>query len=53
MATPFTDKEIPPWGEKILMKKLIEKTKISELLEQLLLVAKNSNRGYGFANPIG
>ena len=45
----FTDKEITPWGGMILMKKLIEKTKINELLERLELPVQNSNRGY---NPI-
>lgn len=45
----FTDKEITPWGGMILMKKLIEKTKINELLEHLPLPTQKSNRGY---NPI-
>ena len=45
----FTDKEITPWGGMILMKKLIEKTKINEVLERLPLPQQNSNRGY---NPI-
>lgn len=45
----FTDKELTPWGGMILMKKLIEKTKINEALEGLGLPAQNSNRGY---NPI-
>ena len=38
----FTDKEITPWGGMILMKKLIEKTKIIEVLEQLPLPRQNS-----------
>jgi hypothetical protein len=42
----FTDKEITPWGGMILMKQLIEKTKINEVLERLPLPAQNSNRGY-------
>ena len=42
----FTDKEITPWGGMILMKKLIEKTKINELLASLALPQQNSNRGY-------
>ena len=45
----FTDKEITPWGGMVLMKKLIDKTKINELLARLPLPAQNSNRGY---NPI-
>jgi hypothetical protein len=45
----FTDKEFTPWGRVILMKKLIEKTKINEVLERLPLPRQNSNRGY---NPI-
>jgi hypothetical protein len=49
MATPFTEKKITPWGGMILMKKLIVKTKINELLERLPLQAQKSNRGY---NPI-
>ncbi|MFZ2322408.1 MAG: IS1380 family transposase, partial [Ignavibacteriaceae bacterium] len=42
----FTDKEITPWGGMILMKQLIEKTKISEVLERLPLPVQGSNRGY-------
>lgn len=42
----FTDKEITPWGGMVLMKKLIEKTKINEVLEHLPLPKQNSNRGY-------
>jgi hypothetical protein len=42
----FTDKEITPWGGMILMKQLIEKTKINEVLERLPLPAQKSNRGY-------
>lgn len=45
----FTGKEITPWGGMILMKQLIEKTKINEVLERLPLPAQNSNRAY---NPI-
>ncbi|MEO8230862.1 MAG: IS1380 family transposase [Ignavibacteriota bacterium] len=45
----FTDKEITPWGGMILMKKLIEKTKINGVLERLPLPSQNSNRGY---NPV-
>ena len=45
----FTDKEITPWGGMVLMKKLIEKTRINEVLERLPLPTQNSNRGY---NPI-
>lgn len=42
----FTDKEITSWGGMILMKKLIEKTKINEVLERLPLPTQKSNRGY-------
>lgn len=42
----FTDKEITPWGGMILMKQLIEKTKINEVLERLPLPVQGSNRGY-------
>jgi hypothetical protein len=45
----FTDKEITPWGGMVLMKQLIEKTKINQVLERLPLPAQRSNRGY---NPI-
>lgn len=45
----FTDKEITPWGGMVLMKKLIEKTKINEVLNGLDLPKQKSNRGY---NPI-
>lgn len=45
----FTDKEITPWGGMVLMKKLIEKTKINEVLGGLDLPKQKSNRGY---NPI-
>jgi hypothetical protein len=42
----FTDKEITPWGGMVLMKKLIEKTGISEVLKRLPLPTQGSNRGY-------
>jgi len=45
----FTDKEITPWGGMVIMKQLIEKTKINQVLERLALPTQNSNRGY---NPI-
>ncbi len=45
----FTDKEITPWGGMVLMKQLIDKTKINEVLERLPLPAQQSNRGY---NPV-
>jgi len=45
----FTDKEITPWGGMSLMKKLMEKTRISEVLERLSLPRQGSNRG---TNPI-
>jgi len=45
----FTNKEITPWGGMVLMKQLIEKTKINDVLATLPLPTQNSNRGY---NPI-
>ena len=42
----FTDKEITHCGGMILMKQLIEKTKINEVLERLPLPVQGSNRGY-------
>jgi hypothetical protein len=45
----FTDKEITAWGGMVLMKQLIEKTKINEILAGLPLPSQGSNRGY---NPI-
>jgi len=45
----FTDKEITPWGEMVLRKKLIDKTKTNEVFERLPLPHQNSNRSY---NPI-
>jgi len=45
----YTDKEITAWGGIVLMKQLIEKTKINERLASLALPVQGSNRGY---NPI-
>lgn len=45
----FTDKELTPWGGMILMKKLIERSAINDLLHRLHLPKQGSNRGY---NPI-
>ena len=45
----FTGKEITPWGGMVLMKQLIEKTKINDVLARLPLPTQNSNRGY---NPV-
>src|SRR3954453_12858559 len=42
----FTDKEITAWGGMIFMKKLIEKSAITEKLSELELPAQGSNRGY-------
>lgn len=42
----FTDKEITPWGGMVLMKKLIEKTGINELLSSLPLPCQASNRRF-------
>jgi len=45
----FTDKELTSWGGMILLKKLIERSRINEQLEALNLPKQGSNRGY---NPI-
>jgi hypothetical protein len=37
----FTDKEITPWRGMILMKQLIEKTKINEVIERLPLLHRD------------
>lgn len=42
----FTDKEISPWGGMILMKKLLDKSKIMEKLLEIQLPKPGSNRGY-------
>jgi len=42
----FTDKEITAWGGMIFMKKLIEKSGITEKLRESELPVQGSNRGY-------
>ena len=42
----FTDKEITAWGGMVFMKKLIDKSGIIALLNELELPAQGSNRGY-------
>jgi len=42
----FSDKEITPWGGMVLMKELIKRTKINELLKDMGLPNQKSNRGY-------
>jgi hypothetical protein len=46
MKIDFTDKEITPWGGMILLKKVIEKTKINAALQTMNLPQQRSNRGY-------
>lgn len=45
----FTDKEITPWGGMILMKEIIKRSGINEILQNIGLPTQNSNRGY---NPV-
>ena len=42
----FTDKEITPWGGIVLLKRLVEKTGMMSVLENLSLPLQGSNRGY-------
>lgn len=42
----FSDKEITPWGGMVLMKELVKRTKINELLKDIGLPNQKSNRGY-------
>jgi len=42
----FTDKEITAWGGMVLMKNLIDRTEVNEVLEQIGLPEQGSNRGY-------
>lgn len=42
----FTDKEITPWGGMALMKKMMERCNIDELISALGLPEPGSNRGY-------
>lgn len=42
----FTNKEITPWSGMILMKKLVEKTRIISILNQCDLPQQGSNRGH-------
>jgi hypothetical protein len=42
----FTDKDIPPWGGMILMKKMLDQCDIAGMIKTLGLPAPGSNRGY-------
>lgn len=42
----FTDKEITPWGGMALMKKMLDRSGIDDLISALDLPAPGSNRGY-------
>jgi hypothetical protein len=42
----FTDKEITPWGGLALMKQMLEKAGIKEILKEIPLPEQGSNRGY-------
>jgi hypothetical protein len=42
----FTDKEITPWGGMVLMKEIIKRTGINEVLTDIGLPVQHSNRGY-------
>lgn len=42
----FTDRPISAWGGMVLMKKLIDKSRIVEILGKLDLPVQKSNRGY-------
>jgi hypothetical protein len=42
----YVDKEITPWSGLILMKKMIDKMGIDQLLTQSNLPQPGSNRGY-------
>jgi len=42
----FTDKEISPWGVMALMKKLVDKSKIIEKLQEIKLPEPGSNKGF-------
>jgi len=42
----FTDKEISPWGGMALMRKLVDKSKIIDKLQEIKLPEPGSNRGF-------
>jgi hypothetical protein len=42
----FTDKDISPWGGMVLMKKLLDKSKVIEKLQEMKMPESGSNRGY-------
>jgi len=42
----FTDKEITPWGGISLLRQMLQKVEINELLSQAPLPQQGSNRGY-------
>lgn len=42
----FTDKEITPWGGISLMKQILDKSKIKDILQNLSLPEQGSNRGF-------
>lgn len=42
----FTDKEITPWGGMHIMKAMIDKLKLKDVLSSLPLPSQKSNRGY-------
>lgn len=42
----FTDKEITPWGGMALMKKMLDQSRIDDLITSLGLPEPGSNRGY-------
>jgi hypothetical protein len=42
----FTDKEITPWGGMALMKRMLDRSKIDDLIASLGISAPGSNRGY-------
>lgn len=46
LKVEFTDKEITPWGGMILMKEIIRRTGINEILQNVGLPVQHSNRGY-------
>ena len=41
----FTDKEITAWGGMVLMKKLIDRTGVNEVLNQIGLPDKDQTEG--------
>jgi hypothetical protein len=42
----FTDKDITPWGGMILMREIIKRTGINQVLHDIGLPSQRSNRGY-------